>query len=126
MTGEQGYVDDERSCFWTWDDTEGVWQSRPYKVRVRRGPCLLDQRTQRQERIAKKAMMTFRRVVFALTIQIKAQARIIPRTKERESSKKEKARKKLILNPDFQPLKHLKKKEKAMPGIGQLVCQSVA
>ena len=28
---EQGYVDDERSCFWTWDDTEGVWQSKPYK-----------------------------------------------------------------------------------------------
>ena len=33
LTGEQGYVDDERSCFWTWDDTEGVWQSRPYKGR---------------------------------------------------------------------------------------------
>ena len=22
VTGEQGYVDDERSCFWTWDDPE--------------------------------------------------------------------------------------------------------
>ena len=33
VTGEQGYVDDERSCFWTRDDTEGVWQSRPYKGR---------------------------------------------------------------------------------------------
>ena len=33
VTGEQGYVDDERSCFWTWDDTECVWQSRPYKGR---------------------------------------------------------------------------------------------
>ena len=32
VTGEQGYVD-ERSFFWTWDDTEGVWQSRPYKGR---------------------------------------------------------------------------------------------
>ena len=21
VTGEHGYVDDERSCFWTWDDT---------------------------------------------------------------------------------------------------------
>ena len=31
VTGEQGYVDDERSCFWTWEDTEGVWQSTPYK-----------------------------------------------------------------------------------------------
>ena len=22
VTGEQGYIDDERSCFWTWDDNE--------------------------------------------------------------------------------------------------------
>ena len=28
VTSEQGYVDDERSCFWTWDDTECTWQSR--------------------------------------------------------------------------------------------------
>ena len=34
VTGEQGYVDDERSCFWTWDDTEGVWQSRAFKGRL--------------------------------------------------------------------------------------------
>ena len=33
VAGEQGYVDDERSCFWTWDDTECVWQSRPFKGR---------------------------------------------------------------------------------------------
>ena len=33
VASEQGHVDDERSCFWTWDDTEGVWQSRPYKGR---------------------------------------------------------------------------------------------
>ena len=32
VTGEQGYVDDERSCFGTWDDTECVWQSRPYRA----------------------------------------------------------------------------------------------
>ena len=25
VTGEQGYVDNEKSCFWTWDDTECVW-----------------------------------------------------------------------------------------------------
>ena len=37
VTGEQGYVDDERSCFWTWDDKEYAWQSRPFKRRqVRR------------------------------------------------------------------------------------------
>ena len=61
-------------------------------------------------------MMAFRRVVFALTGQIKAQARISPSTKARESSQKEKARKKLILSPDFQPPKHLKKKDIVMPG----------
>ena len=28
VTCEQGYVDDERSCFWTWDDTECPDQTR--------------------------------------------------------------------------------------------------
>ena len=40
VPGEQGYVDDERSCFWTWDDTECAWQSRQFKgrqVKRRRG-----------------------------------------------------------------------------------------
>ena len=32
VTGEQGYIDDERSCFWTWDDTEYSWQSDHLKV----------------------------------------------------------------------------------------------
>ena len=31
VTGDQGYVDGERSCYWTWDDTECVWQSRPFR-----------------------------------------------------------------------------------------------
>ena len=31
VTGEQGYIDDERSCSWTWDDNEYTWQSRPFK-----------------------------------------------------------------------------------------------
>ena len=39
-----------------------------------------------------------RKVVFAITSQIKAQAKIISRTNARESHKKERARKKLILN----------------------------
>ena len=30
-TGEQGYVDDERSCFWTWDDNDYTWQSRKFQ-----------------------------------------------------------------------------------------------
>ena len=33
VTDEQGDIDDERSCFWTWDDTECAWQSRPFKNR---------------------------------------------------------------------------------------------
>ena len=33
VTGEQGYIDDERSCFWTWDVNEYAWQSRPFKGR---------------------------------------------------------------------------------------------
>ena len=30
-TGEQGCVDDEISCFWTRDDNEYAWQSRPFE-----------------------------------------------------------------------------------------------
>ena len=33
VSGEQGHIDDERSCFWTWDDFEYAWQSRPFKDR---------------------------------------------------------------------------------------------
>ena len=29
-TGEQDCNDEERSCFWTWDDNEHAWQSRPF------------------------------------------------------------------------------------------------
>ena len=32
VTGEQGYIDDERSSFWTWDDNEYAWQSIPLKA----------------------------------------------------------------------------------------------
>ena len=36
-TGEQGFFDDERSCFWKHDDNEYVWQSRKFQDRqVRR------------------------------------------------------------------------------------------
>ena len=30
VTGEQGYIDDERSCSLTWDDTECALHSRPF------------------------------------------------------------------------------------------------
>ena len=32
-TGKHGYVEDERSCFWKYDDNEYVWQSRPFERR---------------------------------------------------------------------------------------------
>ena len=48
-------------------------------------------RTQRQKD-CQKAMMAFKRVVFAITSLKKAQSRIIPGTKARESSKKEKGK----------------------------------
>ena len=34
VTGEQGYVDDEGSCFGRWDDDEYAWQSRPFMSRI--------------------------------------------------------------------------------------------
>ena len=53
VTGEQGYIDDERSCCWTWDDNEYVWQSRPFKGRqVRRRK--VKAKRKRQRRIQKK------------------------------------------------------------------------
>ena len=45
VTGEQGYIDDERSCFWTWDDTECARQSRPFKG------CALTSQIKAQARI---------------------------------------------------------------------------
>ena len=33
VTGEQGFMGDERSCVLTWDDTDCAWQSRPSKGR---------------------------------------------------------------------------------------------
>ena len=30
VNGEQGYVDDERSCFWTWGNNESAWKPRPF------------------------------------------------------------------------------------------------
>ena len=33
VTGEQGHIDEEGSCFWTWDDNECARQSRPFNGR---------------------------------------------------------------------------------------------
>ena len=38
--GEQGYIDDKGSCFWTYNDNECVWQSRQFKDRqLKKGKC---------------------------------------------------------------------------------------
>ena len=63
-----------------------------------------------------KAMMVFRRVVFALTSPTKVQARTFTETKAEEKVKKEKAKKEPFLNPDCQPQKHPMKKDMAAPG----------
>ena len=33
VTGEQGYVDDKHSCFWSQDDNQSTWKSRPFRSR---------------------------------------------------------------------------------------------
>ena len=76
-----------------------------------RGP--MDAKTRKD---CQKAMMALRRAVFALAIQIRAQARIIPRTKVRESPKKGKSKEEAHPQSGLSPLKHLKKKDIAMPG----------
>ena len=135
VTVEQGYIDDERSCFWTWDHNEYAWQSRPFKGRrvkgrigkgkgkgkVRfQGPeehtlaknnhtiligghkrTSLGGPKERKVRKASQGNDGFRKVAFALTSQIEAQARISPGIKAEERTKEEKARKELVLNLDF-------------------------
>ena len=34
VTGEQGYVDNKHSCFWSQDDNQSIWKSRPFKSRL--------------------------------------------------------------------------------------------
>ena len=32
VTGEQGYIDDEGSCSWTWDNNEYVWHPESFRI----------------------------------------------------------------------------------------------
>ena len=68
VTGEQGYIDDERSCFWTWDDTEYPewWPGEDFAWCSK----------------GKKGKKGLSKGNDAFASQIKAQ-RIIPRTKAR-------------------------------------------
>ena len=148
VTGEQGYIDDERSCFWTLDDNEYTWQSRPLKSRQKgRGKgtgkgkggfkgtgraffceeqaqdfededCVVfggpKERTAREA--FRKVMKVFGMVVFVIPHQKRVQAMMSTRTKAESRTKKERATKVLILNPDFQPRKHPEKKNMAILG----------
>ena len=67
-------------------------------------------------KVFRKVMKAFKKVVFAFTNQKRVQAMISSRTKAEARTKKERARKVLILNLDFQPRKHPVKKDTAMPG----------
>ena len=62
----------------------------------------------------RKATMAFRNVVFAFASQKEAQARITPRTKAEERTKKGRPKKALMLNLDFQLPKHPVKKVMAI------------
>ena len=68
-------------------------------------------RSQRKTRRAQKAMMVFRRVVFATS-----------RTKAEERIKKEKAKKRTYPQSDSQPQKHPRRRIRPGLGIRRLVC----
>ena len=109
VIGEQGYIDDERSCFWAWDDTREMKKRKRQRTGtewwseedLRGGP-----KERKARKACQKAMMVFRRVVFARTSPTKMQARIFPKTKAEKRIKKEKAKKEPFRNPDCQSQKH--------------------
>ena len=67
-------------------------------------------------KVFQEAMKATRKVVLALTYQKRVQARISTRTKAEARTEKERIRKVLILNLDFQLWKHPVKKDMAIPG----------
>ena len=64
----------------------------------------------------RKVMKAFRKVVLTLTHEKRVQAMISTRTQAEARTKKERAKKVLILNQDFQPRKHPVKNCMAIPG----------
>ena len=79
-----------------------------HKKIVRGGPKVREPR-----KVFRKVMEAFRKVGFALINRKRLQAMISHRTKAEARIKKERVRKVLILNLDFQPQKQ---KDMAMPG----------
>ena len=142
VTGEQGYVDDERSCFGRGTTT---FRSRKLKTKVTaKERAKMDQkepeelslvnskhtnqncglkkivlgglRENEARKTFRKVMKAFGEVAFALTHQKRVQAMISTRTKAEARIKKKRTKKVLILSQDIQPLKHTVKKEMAIPG----------
>ena len=72
-----------------------------------------------------KAMMVFRRVVFALYQPDKGAGKDVHQNKGRGKDQKGKAKKEPFLNPDCQPQKHPIKKERAAPGNQTIVLPSI-
>ena len=107
-TGEKVFFDDERSCFWAWDDNEHGWQSSQFKSREAK---------RRKGKGKGKGRTTFLKVNSVPLIQKRVQImNNTTRTKEEAKIRKEKARKVLVLNQDFQNQKHTVKKDLVISG----------
>ena len=124
-----------RSCFWTWDDNEKTWQSRPFKSRqVRRikkkekgkgkgefkgtGRAFLgEEQAQDPERRTEENCAWWSKRNRGKKGFLKGGFRTYspeksasndrkPHKRQRQGKQKKKARKVLILNLEFQPRKH--------------------
>ena len=105
MAGDQGYDDDERSCFWTWDYTDCAWKSGPFKgrqvkkkkrkgKRKTRGRAFLgEEQAQDSEMWSEEDFVWWtkgrkgKKGVSKGNNQIKSQARIFPEQRQRKVPK---------------------------------------
>ena len=144
LTGAQGYVDDEGSCFLDMGQQRvclAIQTIQEPKIEKHKGKgknkggstgngraFLGEEQAQESELWSEEAcawwsegkrgnvMKAYGRVEFALIHYKKVQAVISTRTKAGARIKKERAMKVLILNQDLQPLKHPVKKDVAILG----------
>ena len=143
VTGEQGFMGDERSCFLTWDDTDCAWQSRPFKGRQmkrrkgkgkgkgqgrskRTGRAFFgDEQVQDPEWWSEEDFDGLQKGGFRPYQPDNGAGKDFqPKTKAEERISKEKAKKEPSLNPHCQPQKHPMKKDMAAPG-NKTICLPV-
>ena len=106
VTGEQGYIDDERSCFWTWDDNEyPEW----------RGLCLVVQRKERQLRLGGTGNDGFEEGGFRLCQPDKG-AKDYTQNKGKVKDQKGKGQGRSLSSIRTCSLRNPMKKDMAMPG----------